>query len=164
MPQNDYLDPSADIKLSGKQLMEAPEMEKLASEVLETHKIEIGPAQLGFLLVYPNISKQRAAKCVKATREVKHYSGNDYLIEVSGELWDMLDEDTRKMLLYHQLLHIDPVFKAKNQEWKMKIRKPDFADYYEINDKYGNEWYKTIQATVSSLYDLDPRQESKVSV
>lgn len=164
MPQNDYLDPSGDIKLSGKQLMEAPEMEKLASEVLETHKIEIGPAQIGFLLVYPNISKQRAAKCVKASREVKHYSGNDYLIEVSGELWDMLDNDTKKMLLFHQLLHIDPVFKAKNQEWKMKIRKPDFADYYEINDKYGNEWYKTVQATVSSLYDLDPRQESKVSV
>lgn len=164
MPQNDYLDPSGDIKLSGKQLMEAPEMEKLASEVLEIHKIEIGPAQIGFLLVYPNISKQRAAKCVKATREVKHYSGNDYLIEVSGELWDMLDNDTKKMLLYHQLLHIDPVFKAKNEEWKMKIRKPDFADYYEINDKHGNEWYKTIQATVSSLYDLDPRQENKVSV
>lgn len=164
MPENDYLDPSGDIKLSGKQLMESPEMEKLASEVLETQNIEIGPAQIGFLLVYPNISKQRAAKCVKATREVKHYSGNDYLIEVSGELWDMLDDDTKKMLLYHQLLHIDPVFKAKNQEWKMKIRKPDFADYYEINDKYGNEWYKTIQATVSSLYDLDPRQESKVSV
>ncbi|WP_234572369.1 putative metallopeptidase [Rhodohalobacter sp. 614A] len=164
MPQNDYLDPSDDIKLSGKQLMEAPEMEKLASEVLETHKIEIGPAQIGFLLVYPNISKQRAAKCVKASREVKHYSGNDYLIEVSGELWDMLDKDTKKMLLYHELLHVDPVFKAKNQEWKMKIRRPDFADYYEINDKHGNEWYKTIQATVSSLYDLDPRQESKVTV
>lgn len=164
MAQNDYLDPEGEIKLSGKQLMEAPEMEELASEVLETHKIEIGPAQIGFLLVYPNISKQRAAKCVKSTREVKHYSGNDYLIEVSGELWDMLDNDTKKMLLYHQLLHIDPVFKAKNQEWKMKIRKPDFADYYEINDKYGNEWYKTIQATVSSLYDLDPRQEGKVTV
>lgn len=164
MAQNDYLDPEGEIKLTGKQLMEAPEMEELASEVLEAHKIEIGPAQIGFLLVYPNISKQRAAKCVKATREVKHYSGNDYLIEVSGELWDMLDNDTKKMLLYHELLHIDPVFKAKNQEWKMKIRKPDFADYYEINDKYGNEWYKTIQATVSSLYDLDPRQESKVTV
>lgn len=164
MAQNDYLDPKGEIKLSGKELLEAPEMEKLASEVLEDHKIDIGPAQIGFLLVYPNISKQRAAKCVKSSREVKHYSGNDYLVEVSGELWDMLDNDTKKMLLYHQLLHIDPVFKAKNQEWKMKIRKPDFADYYVINDKYGNEWYKTIQATVSSLYDLDPRQEGKVTV
>ncbi|PKD44414.1 putative metallopeptidase [Rhodohalobacter barkolensis] len=164
MADNDYLKPEGEIKLTDKQLMEAPEIEEIAKEVIETHKIELGPAQVGYLLVYPNISKQRAAKCMKATREVKHYSGNDYLIEVSGDLWDMLDKDTKKMLMYHQLLHIDPVFKAKNQEWKMKVRRPDFSDFYEINDKYGNEWYKTIQATVSSLYDLDPKQESKVKV
>jgi predicted metallopeptidase len=164
MQQNDHLDPRGEIKLSEKELIESPELQEIAAEVIEAHKIELGPAQVGYLLVYPNISKQRAAKCMKATREVKHYSGNDYLIEVSGELWDMLDTDTKKMLLYHELLHIDPVFKAKNQQWKMNLRRPDFADYYEINDKFGNEWYKTIQATVSSLYDLDPRQESKVTV
>lgn len=164
MPENSILDPTGEIKLSGKELMESPEMLKIAQEVIEAHKIELGPAQVGYLLVYPNISKQRAAKCMKATREVKHYSGNDYLIEVSGDLWDMLDNDTKKMLLYHELLHVDPVFKAKNQEWQMKIRNPDFADYYEINDTFGNEWYKTIQATVSSLHDLDPKQESKVTV
>ncbi|MCC5906892.1 MAG: hypothetical protein JJU13_11830 [Balneolaceae bacterium] len=164
MQQNDHLDPRGEIKLTDKELIESPEIEKIAAEVIEAHNIDLGPAQVGYLLVYPNISKQRAAKCMKATREIKHYSGNDYLIEVSGELWDMLDSDTKKMLLFHELLHIDPVFKAKNQQWKMNLRRPDFADYYEINDKFGNEWYKTIQATVSSLYDLDPRQESKVTV
>lgn len=164
MPENDYLDPKGDIKLQDKELIESPEMLEMAVKVIETHNINLGPAQVGYLLVYPNISKQRAAKCVKSSREVKYYSGHDYLIEVSGELWDMLDNDTKKMLLYHELLHIDPVFKAKNQEWKMQLRRPDFSDYYEINDKFGNEWYKTIQATVSSLYDLDPRQEGKVSV
>ncbi|TVQ00117.1 MAG: hypothetical protein EA359_16330 [Balneolaceae bacterium] len=164
MEQNNFLSPTGEIKLSGKELIESPEMKEIAAKVIETHKIELGPAQIGYLLVYPNISKQRAAKCMKSTNEVKHYSGNDYLIEVSGDLWDMLDTDTKKMLLYHELLHVDPVFTAKNQEWKMNLRKPDFADYYEINDKFGNEWYKTIQATVSSLHDLDPRQESKVSV
>lgn len=164
MQDNDFLDPKGDIRLTDKELIESPELQELAAEVIENHKIELGPAQIGYLLVYPNISKQRAAKCMKATREVKHYSGNDYLVEVSGELWDMLDKDTRKMLIYHELLHIDPVFKAKNQEWKMKIRQPDFSDYYEINDTFGNEWYKTIQATASSLYDLDPKQESKVKV
>lgn len=164
MPENEYLDPTAEIKLIDKQLNESPEMEEIAKDVIETHGIDLGPSEIGYILVYPNISKQRAAKCMKATREVKHYSGNDYLIEVSGDLWDMLDKDTKKMLMYHQLLHIDPIFKAKNQQWKMMLRKPDFADYYEINDKFGNEWYKTIQATVSSLHDLDPRQEGKVSV
>ena len=164
MPENDFLDPKGDITLRDKELIESPEMDQIAKNVIEMHKMNLGPAQIGYLLVYPNISKQKAAKCIKASREVKHFSGHDYLIEISGELWDMLDEDTKKMLIYHELLHVDPVYKAKNQEWKMQIRKPDFSDYYEINDKFGNEWYKTIQATVSSLYDLDPRQEGKVSV
>lgn len=163
MKENDFLDPKGDIRLTDKQLMESPEIEAVARRVIDKFELDFGPAQIGYFLVYPNISKQRAAKCMKATREVKYYSGNDYLIEISGELWDMLDDDTQEMLVYHELLHIDPVFKAKNQEWKMNLKKPDFQDYYMINDKFGNEWYKTIQATVSSLYDMDPRQESKVS-
>ncbi len=163
MPDNDLLQPESTVHTT-KQLMESPEVEAIAKTVIEKNKMEFGPAEIGYFLVYPNLSKQRAAKCMKATREVKHYSGNDYLIEISGELWDMLDNDTKEMMLYHELLHVEPIFKSKTQEWKMQIRKPDFADFYTINDKFGNEWYKTIQATASSLYDLDPRQESKVKL
>ncbi|MEO9887300.1 MAG: putative metallopeptidase [Balneola sp.] len=163
MNDNDLLQP-VEVTSKDKQLMESPEVEKIAKDVIEKNKMEFGPAEIGYFLVYPNISKQRAAKCMKATREVKYYSGNDYLIELSGELWDMLDGKTKEMVLYHELLHIDPSFKSKNQEWKMNLRKPDFADFYTINDKFGNEWYKTVQATASSLYDLDPRQENKVSL
>jgi len=163
MPENDFLAPE-ETTSSDKQLMESPEMETIAKKVISDYNLEFGPAEIGFFLVYPHISKQRAAKAMKATREVKYYSGNDYLIEVSGELWDMLDQKTKDMMIYHQLLHLDPTFKSKTQEWKMNLRKPDFADFYAINDKFGNEWYKTIQATASSLYDLDPRQESKVSL
>lgn len=163
MPENDFLAPEETIS-SEKQLMESPEMETMAKDVIKKYNLEFGPAEIGFFLVYPHISKQRAAKCMKATREVKYYSGNDYLIEVSGELWDMLDSKTKEMVIYHQLLHVDPTFKSKTQEWKMNLRKPDFSDFYAINDKFGNEWYKTIQATASSLYDLDPKQESKVTL
>lgn len=164
MEDNDFLKPGDTVSHSDKQLMESPEVEAIAERVIERENLDFGPAGIGYFLVYPNVSKYRAAKCMKASREVKYYSGNDYLIEISGEMWDMLDEKTKEMILFHQLLHIDPVYKAKTQEWKMKTRKPDFADFYEINDKYGNEWYKTVQATVSSLYDLDPRRESKVSL
>lgn len=163
MNENDLLSPS-EVTSSDKQLMESPEIETIAKNVITKNKMEFGPAEIGYFLVYPHISKQKAAKCIKASREVKYYSGNDYLIEVSGELWDMLDNDTKEMVIYHELLHIDPSFKSKTQEWKMNLRKPDFSDFYTINDKYGNEWYKTVQATASSLYDLDPRQENKVSL
>jgi predicted metallopeptidase len=163
MNKNDVLRPDDTIS-SNKQLMESPEIEKIADEIIDRETLDFGPAEIGYFLVYPNLSKYRAAKCKKTSREVKYYSGNDYLIEISGEMWDMLDQETREMVVFHQLLHVDPVYKAKNQEWKMKVRKPDFNDFYEINDKYGNEWYKTVQAAVSSLYDLDPRGESKVSL
>ena len=163
MNENDFLQPEETIS-SDKQLMESPEMEEIAKKVTKDYKLEFGPAEIGYFLIYPNISKQKAAKCIKASREVTYYSGNDYLIEVSGELWDMLDSKTKEMMIYHELLHLDPTFKSKTQEWKMNLRRPDFADFYSINDKFGNEWYKTIQATVSSLYDLDPKQESKVSL
>lgn len=163
MQENDFLEPS-EITSTDKQLMESPEIEAIAKKVTTDFKLDFGPAEIGFFLVYPHISKQKAAKCMKATREVKYYSGNDYLIEVSGELWDMLDSKTKEMMIYHELLHLDPTFKSKTQEWKMNLKKPDFADFYTINDKFGNEWYKTIQATASSLYDLDPKQESKVSL
>ena len=163
MPENDFLI-SEEIISTDKQLMESSELETIAKKIIKNNKLDFGPSEIGYFLIYPNISKQRVAKCMKATREVKYYSGNDYLIEVSGELWDMLDSKTKEMMIYHQLLHLDPTFKSKTQEWKMNVRKPDFADFYAINDKFGNEWYKTIQATASSLYDLDPRQESKVSL
>lgn len=149
---------------SDKQLMESPEVEALANVVIKEHNLEFGPAEIGYLLVYPNISKKRAAKVVKCNREITHYSGNHYLIEISGEAWDMLDEETKKMVLFHELLCIEPVFKSKSQEWVMKLRKPDFKDFYTINDKFGNEWYKTVQATVSSLYDLDPKKEREVGM
>lgn len=163
MNENDFLKPEETIS-SEKQLMESPEIETIAKKVIKDYNLDFGPAEVGYFLIYPHISKQKAAKCMKATREVKYYSGNDYLIEVSGELWDMLDPKTKEMVIYHELLHLDPTFKSKTQEWKMNLRKPDFADFYTINDKFGNEWYKTIQATASSLYDLDPKQESKVSL
>lgn len=157
------LKPGDSISIGGKELLSGNDVAKIADQVIRDNDIELGPATVGYLIVYPNISKYKAAKVIKCNRELKHYSGNDYIIEVSGDLWDMLDSNTREMLLLHELLKLNPTYKAKKSEWVMKKRKPDFSDFYEINDKHGNSWYKTIQATVSSLYDLSPEKESKVS-
>ena len=70
MPTNDFLSPEETIN-SDKQLMESPEVEAIAKKVIEQHKMEFGPAEIGYFLVYPNISRQKAAKCMKASREVR---------------------------------------------------------------------------------------------
>lgn len=158
------LDMSKTPDINGKQLIEDPQLETLAEEVISEHNIELGPADVGYMLIYPNISKTRAGKCMKASREVKHFSGHDYLVEISGELWDMLDENTRHVMMFHLHLQMDPTYNEKKREWTMKTRKPDYHAFYEIDKKYGSTWYETIQATVSSLYDLDPKKENKVRV
>lgn len=151
-----------------KQFMESPEMEKIASTVLQDKKMDLGPAEVWFTLVYPNISKNKPAKTKKASKELKHHTGYDYMIQVSGELWDMLDSKTKYFLLWEELLKIDPVFKSKEQQWVMKLRKPNYSNFYEIIDGEGHEeakrLHETIQATASSLYDLDPRQEDQISL
>jgi hypothetical protein len=147
-----------------KTIHKSTQMRNLAEKVIKEKNLDIGPASVACLLIYPNISKKRAARVKKADHLLQFFSGYDYTIEVSGDLWDMLDTDTQKMLLFHQLMQVAPEFKAKTQSWKFNLRRPDFADFYTINDKHGNEWYKTIQATVSSIYDLDPKNESEVKV
>ena len=157
------LNPNSEQVHQEKQYVESPELEGYIQASIEKHGVDLGPASVGCCLVYPNISKTRAGKVVKATGLVNHFSGHHYIILISGELWDILDEETRQTYVYYQLLHCDPVYKPKQGEWVMNIRKPDYQDYYTITDKVGNEWYKTIQASASSLYDLDPKQEQKVT-
>lgn len=152
------------LRSENKTIFKSVEMRDMAEEVIEERSLDLGPAAVGCLLIYPNISKKRASKVTKNDDILRMFSGYDYFIQVSGDLWEMLDTDTQKLLLYHQLMQVDPVYKAKEGAWKFNLRKPDFSDFYTINDKYGNEWYKTIQATVSSLHDLDPRDENEVKV
>jgi|GEM_PF-232400 len=147
-----------------KSIIKSTQMRDLAERVMEERGIDIGPASVGCLLIYPNISKKRAARITKENEVSQFFSGFDYLIQISGELWDMLDGDTKEFMLYHLLMQVYSRYKPKEGYWKFNIRKPDFTDFYRINDKHGNTWYKTIQATVSSLYDLDPQSESQVRV
>lgn len=148
--------------IKGKSYAESVEINKLVEKVLEKEKLDIAPAELGCIIVYPNLSKTRIAKMKKASAIEEFYSGNNYILQISGETWDMLDDETRYILIYHELLKIDTQYKEKSGEWKFKLRPTDYNDFYTINEDFGSTWYKTIQSTASSLYDLDPRQESKV--
>jgi len=161
---NDILQPIEATAETGKQYMESPELEAVGKIVIEKYNIDLGPAEIGYFLVYPNISKKKAAQAIKSPDLLTFYSGNNFIVKVSGEMWDMLDTKTRELLVYHQILHFDASFKSKTQEWKFKIRKPSYTDYYEIADKFGSDWHKTIQATVSSLYDMEPKDEDQISL
>ena len=47
MNDNDFLQPEGPIKISGKQLMESPEMQEIAEQVIEQEDMKFGPAEIG---------------------------------------------------------------------------------------------------------------------
>lgn len=143
---------------------ESEELKALASKVISTEKIDIMPAQVAYLLVSPNISKTIPSKTLKTSPEFKFFSGFDYLIEISLDLWTALDEAEKYILVHHQLLHILPVMNEKKGEYDFKLRKPDFVAFKSILDKYGTDWKQKIKLSLSSMHGLTPAQEDAIKI
>jgi len=81
---------------------------------------------------------------------------------VSGEVWDALDDKSRYILLYHELLHVMPLIDEKTGDYNMAIRDHDIVDFSRVISKYGMDWDKKIKAIVSNLYDMEPAEEDKI--
>jgi len=140
------------------------ELKELAEKIIKSEVMEIHPAQIEYLLVYPNISKTVAGRCIKSSKELRFFSGKDYLIEISGELWDALDDSVRYVLVQHELMHVMPVMNDKTGEWKFELRQHDVEDFSNIIKKHGVDWISKVKLSISSLYDLSPNQEDKIKI
>ena len=152
-----------DVSTRGKNLVEAPDLKTLADSVCIKEQLDLDPANIGFVLVYPHISKRVAGRCILASKELKLFSGHDYIIEMSGELWDDLDEKIKYILMYHELLHVLPVYSEKKGEYAYKIADHDVKDFSSIIKKYGIEWFGELQELQASVYDLKPEERELVT-
>jgi predicted metallopeptidase len=146
----------------GKEFLVSEDMKELAKTILKEQKLDIRPAKVEYLLVYPNITKSQAAKCFRTGKELKFFTDFDYIVEISGELWDALEYDDKYILLYHELLHIMPIMDEKSGEWKMKMRNHNIQDFSVLIKKYGIEWIDRIRFTLSSIYSMTPTEEDNV--
>ena len=142
--------------IKNKHYAHAPDLATLAQRLIERKGLELGPARVAYLLVYPAVTSGTAARCVLANNHVQFFAGVDYIIEVSGDLWESLTEPTREILLHHELLHILPVYNEKKETWAFKLRDHDIKDFMEIVREYGIDWLTTLRNTFLSAYDLDP--------
>ncbi len=143
---------------------ESEELKFLAEKIISEQKIDVMPAQVGYMIVSPNISKTVPSKTIKTPPELKHFSGFDYLVEVSLDLWTALDEAERYILIHHELLHILPIMNEKTGDYDFKIRKPDFVAFKSILDKYGTDWKQKIKLSLSSIHNLTPAQEDSIRI
>lgn len=152
-------------KLVGlKTIQESDELKALASEIIDEFKMDFGPAKIAYLMIEPMIGKTVAARCIKASVEMKYYTDADYVIECSKDVWNGLKVETKKILMYNQLSKIDPKFDDKDQIWKFRIAKFDSYGFSHVTKKYGVNWVDEVRTVIESINDLDSTESRKVGI
>ena len=126
-------------------------LDELAKEVMEAEKLDLHPAKLKLIKEYPYISKKTIGKCIKASKELKFFGQFDYLIKFSGDVWDMLDDKTRYILMYHELLHAYPKQNDKTGEVDYKIMDHNVKDFNKIISKFGIDWFNNLKTITESV-------------
>jgi len=137
----------------------ADDVETVANKVFKTKNMDLQPATIKYIKVYPGINKKTAARCMLSNPMMKLFGECDYVIQVSGDLWDKLDEDRKEILMWHELLHVLPIQNSKTGEWDFKVRDHDIKDFHVIINSEGINWFSELKTLFSSVYDLDQVDE-----
>lgn len=148
---------SDSVKINKKEYVKSHDLEVLADKVIHDKNMGIQDVRIKYLLVYPYISKKIAGRCMKATDVLKVYADCEYVIQMSGDLWDQLDDDKKFILMWHELLHVLPIMNEKTGEWNYKLRDHDVKDFYTIIKDHGIDWFNEMKTLFSSVYDLEPK-------
>jgi predicted metallopeptidase len=154
-----------EVKEKNKKLfVEEPSLEELAKKVIKENKLDyVDKFKVKYILVDKYISKTCVAKCVRASKELKFFAGIDYIIEVSKDVWDKIDEETKSIVMYHELLHILGVIN-KDGDLVAKIADHNVKDFSGIIKKYGVEWFSEFKTAVSSIRDMDMSKSDGIKV
>jgi len=147
---------SETVKIKNREYVKSQDLEVLADKVMHDKNMGIENVRIKYLLVYPFINKFTAGHCSRANNLLKVFGNCDYVIQMSGDLWDQLDDETREILMYHELLHVHPVMNEKTGEWDYKLRDHDVQDFYTIIQKHGIDWFGNLKTQFSSVYDIEP--------
>lgn len=145
--------PQGSVQVGKKWFYQDQKNYQLLNNILQKQSLEF-PAEICVLCVYPDISKTVAGRCIKASNQLKFFSEFDYIIQLSGSLWDVLTDEQKYLLLYHELLHIQIDF-DKDGNTKFLLKDHDVKDFRSIITKYGIDWIQNISTINSSIYDTD---------
>ena len=119
--------------------------ERLAEEVIEEqddlHWIRDAGVSIGYL--ESDKAKTSAAglvlgECTLVKEIYRRYCPHDFLITIYLPNTERLSEEQEKILLYHELLHVD--MHEKNGEPKYRVAPHDVEDFEKIINRYGVRW------------------------
>jgi len=147
-----------------KEFIEDEDLVILANKVIKEHKMDhLDGIRIKFVLVSPNISKTCAGKCIKPNAELKHYGDLDYLIEFSEDIWNGIKDETKEILMWHELRHI-LVTADKDGNTQYKILDHDIKDFLSIIDRHGVDWIEHIRQTANSIHDFQNGEQDKMKM
>lgn len=155
-------------QIENKNYQVSEEIRAIANELIKNEPIlqssNINAAKIEYLLVFPQINKLTAGRCYKTNKHIKFFNDLDYIIEISGELWNQLDEETMRLLILHELMHIHVGYNDKKGQYIFKLKDHDVKDFSYIISKYGIDWINKLKTEMSSIYDMDPKDEEKITL
>lgn len=79
------------------------------------------------------------AECEKVPEKYKWSIPADYTITVFLPNIEGFTEEQKRILIFHELLHINITYDKSNAE-VYGIKGHDYEDFKEITDRYGTEW------------------------
>lgn len=151
-------------QIDSKKYIVSSDTRTAAEEIIQNEKVvNVEGAKIEYILVYPSISSHVVGRCYRTNKHTKFFSDFDYIIEFSGDAWDSLDEQTRKILILHELMHIK-IITNKRGELLFRLKDHDVKDFSYIISKYGIDWFSDLKAQIASIYDLDPVEEEKITL
>ena len=120
------------------EMKQSKEIQNLIKELVEEINIDTGTAKICGLMLTPGINKTTAGRCIRAGKELKFFSDYDYIIEISQEYWDNLTEQARKLLVLHEVMHIDIRYTKQGKEiFGMRQHDVQDQDFAVLLEKYG---------------------------
>lgn len=150
---------------SSKEIVEGDEVKSVAEDVIADKGLELSMVDIEYIKVYPNISKTKVGTCRVANHR-EHYftNGADYIISMSGDIWDELDDKRRRIVTWHELEHIHPEYNEDKGEYNFKVRRHDVEDFANIIEEHGADWFEDMRTIITSFHDLNPRQRQKIRI
>ncbi len=151
--------------MAEREFIDDPSLPVLAQKVISDRKMDwLINVPIKYLLVTPEISKTTHGKIIKSGAELKYFSGVVFVIEFSHKIWSVLDDKTREILMYHELLHI--IISQQNPKAPVayKLAPHSVQDFSEIIDTYGVKWINEFKQIVVSTYDLQGEQKDQITI
>ena len=156
--------PTKAASIKNKRYELSADVELVALQVVNNTMLSLSPARVKYMKVYPNIAKTVAGTCTLSSNLVNFFGECDYIVSVSGELWDALNDKLRFILVYHELLHIMPVQNEKTGDWKFTLRDHDIQEFKEIINSYGVNWIEDIKSVFIESGGFEPGEIETLTI